>query len=71
MHWHENPIPFGPFMHVAPFWHGLKEHGDSVGGLLGVELGKLEGLVEVGGEADTVTDGEIDGTVLGSVLVEG
>ena len=53
-------------MHVAPFWHGLEEHGDSVGGLLGAKVGMLEGLVEIEGEADAVAVGEFDGTTLGS-----
>ena len=53
-------------MHVAPFWHGLEEHGDSVGGLLGAKVGMLEGLVEIEGEADAVAVGEFDGTTLGA-----
>ena len=66
VHWHVKPMPFGPLMHVAPFWHGLEEHGDSVGGLLGAKVGMLEGLVEIEGEADAVAVGEFDGTTLGA-----
>ena len=57
-------------MHVAPFWHGLEEQGASVGGLLGVELGEVDGLDDVEGDAEPVTEGEFDGTLLGSELGE-